>query len=355
MQANNQWATRPSDERFLSLTDMAVHFGGLIDKTESMNVFVQSIIASHKEDQALNLVIDNQKFALNNWGFRQICSHADAPAQYLAKLPPHMASTCLNHGLNQCFADQQTKLLIERQDNGTQVVRAATGATYGRIWNHEVVGALINRFGDGVTGDFRVPGEFGEEIVVDKENTTLYAGERDMFVFLADEKNRIELPNRRDGKMGTFARGFFVWNSEVGANTLGVATFLFDYACSNRIVWGAQEFKQIKIRHSSGAPERFLEELQPVLAAFSGASDTNVINVIEAARSHRLNDPMEWMTGRFNKSLATKFDAAHIADEGRPIETRWDVVTGMTAHARTIEHQNVRVNMEREAGKLLTV
>ena len=36
-----------------------------------------------------------------------------------------------------------------------------------------------------------------------------------MFVFLADEENRIELPNRRAGRFGAFARGFFVWNSEV--------------------------------------------------------------------------------------------------------------------------------------------
>jgi hypothetical protein len=52
-----------------------------------------------------------------------------------------------------------------------------------------------------------------------------------MFVFLVDEESRIGLPGRRAGRSGSFARGFFVWNSEVGKTTLGAGFFLFDYVC----------------------------------------------------------------------------------------------------------------------------
>ena len=136
--------------------------------------------------------------------------------------------------------------------NGESTLRAMTGPRYGRIWNGDVVDALRDRFGDGVTGDFRVPGIFGRELdQVTGENTTLFAGDRDMFVFLADEKNRIELPGRRDGQSGQLARGFFVSNSEVGAGTLRLKTFLFDYVCANRIVWGAHELEEIAIRHTA--------------------------------------------------------------------------------------------------------
>jgi hypothetical protein len=102
--------------------------------------------------------------------------------------------------------------------NGGIELAAVTGPNYGRIWNADVAKALRDRFGDGVTGQFTVPGEFGKAVdEVTKANTTLFAGERDMFVFLADEKNRIEVPNRRNGEAGEMARGFFVWNSEVGS------------------------------------------------------------------------------------------------------------------------------------------
>ncbi len=98
-----------------------------------------------------------------------------------------------------------------------------------------------------------------------------------MFVFLADEDRRIEIPNRRDGKPGSLARGFFVWNSEVGNTTLGAGFFLFDYVCSNRYVWGADQYTEIRIRHTSGAPDRWLEEVTPVLREYAEGSAKPVI------------------------------------------------------------------------------
>src|ERR1700730_11680066 len=64
------------------------------------------------------------------------------------------------------------------QDDDLEL-RAATGPRYGRIWNADVVDALVERFGDGVSGHWRVPGIFGERITVDKGNTTLYASDRE--------------------------------------------------------------------------------------------------------------------------------------------------------------------------------
>lgn len=51
--------------------------------------------------------------------------------------------------------------------------------------------------------------------------------------------------------------------------------------------------------------------------------------------------------------MAPSLKAVHEAEEGRPIETVWDVATAATAYARGLEHQDKRVEIEREAGKLL--
>jgi hypothetical protein len=125
------------------------------------------------------------------------------------------------------------------------------------------VDALVDRFGDGVTGTWRVPGEFGNRVTVTKDNTTLYASDRDMFVFLADEENRIELPGRRAGRSGSFARGFFVWNNEVGKTSLGAGFFLFDYVCSNRIVWGADQYTEVRIATRRARPTGGLRRSLP--------------------------------------------------------------------------------------------
>ena len=40
-------------------------------------------------------------------------------------------------------------------------------------------------------------------------------------------------------------------------------------------------------------------------------------------------------------------------DEDRPIENLWDAATGITAYARSIQYQDERVALERQAGKVL--
>lgn len=40
-------------------------------------------------------------------------------------------------------------------------------------------------------------------------------------------------------------------------------------------------------------------------------------------------------------------------EEDRPIENRWDVVTAVTAHAKSVVWQDERVDLERKAGELL--
>jgi hypothetical protein len=230
-----------------------------------------------------------------------------------------------------------------------------TGPNYGRVWDADIVRALINRFGDGVTGEFRVPGEFGKAIEVNKANTTLYASDRDMFVFLADETNRIEMPNRRNGQPGSLARGFFVWNSEVGSKTFGVATFLFDYVCGNRIVLGSSEYREISIRHTASAPDRWIEEVTPAIQAYADSSAHSIKTALEAAKSARLDtDVAEWLGKRtkFTRTQIKNMIVAHDADENKPMETVWDAVTGITAYARGIQHQDQRVEIERQAGKL---
>jgi hypothetical protein len=91
-----------------------------------------------------------------------------------------MSADCINYGLKYKRGIEGVGLLIAK--NGRNELRAATGPRYGRIWNSDVTDALISRFGDGITGTWRVPGEFGKAIIVDKGNTTLYASDRDMFV-----------------------------------------------------------------------------------------------------------------------------------------------------------------------------
>lgn len=353
MQASNQWATRPSDERFVSLTDMQSHFDKIRSECRAVVVPSRRIQALPSPDnKGLEIVGPNgHAYAPTHWAFGQLCQRAEAPAGYLRTLPSPIAADCVNYGLQ--FKRDIEDVGVLLQKNGDHVARAVTGPNYGRIWNSDVVTGLVDRFGDGVNGRFRVPGEFGKAVTVTKDNTTLFAGDRDMFVFLADEQNRIEMPDRRNGQSGSLARGFFVWNSEVGSSTFGVATFLFDYVCCNRIVWGAKEYRQITIRHTASAPDRWAEELAPALTAYANSSTHSVVKAIADAKAARIDNVDDFLAKRFSRRMVATLQNIHTAEEGRPIETLWDAATAATAHARSITWQDNRVELERQAGDLL--
>jgi len=256
MQASRQGATRPADERFLSLHEMAAKMCELRDRsravvesTRKIELFPDDTDMTHR---GLQLGIGRGPLAgvalaPTHFSFGQLCSLAspgNSPAGYFrdSKLPAPIIADALNHNLRFTRAVDEVGLLASLGDDNvvgvpTGTLRAATGPQYGRVWNADVVGMLIDRFGDGVTGDWRVPGVPGldpgirRRVTVDRRNTTLFASDRDMFVFLADEDRRIEVAGRN------LARGFFVWNSEEGGKSLGAGFFLFDYVCANRIVW----------------------------------------------------------------------------------------------------------------------
>lgn len=355
-QASRQWATRPDDERFLNLHD-------LFDKVDGQRRMSAGKVLSNRQitvapaanDEVKGIqIIGPQGGAAvpTHWSFGQLATLAGAPAGYLRSLPAPIAADALNYGLRFNRDVEDVGLLVTKDGDDLQM-RAATGPRYGRIWNTDVVQALINNFGDGRTGKFRVPGEFGRQVEVTKANTTIYGSDRNIFVFLADEENRIHIDNRRNGESGSLARGFFAWNSEVGSDTMGVCAFLFDYVCMNRIVWGVEEVKEIRLRHTAGAPDRWIEQVRPLLVEYANSSAGPVEAALRSAQQKKLDDVEDFLAKRFTKSVVSQAMQAHIREEGRPIETMWDAVTGLTAYAKSINFQDDRVAIERGAGKLL--
>ncbi|EJJ29812.1 hypothetical protein PMI11_01875 [Rhizobium sp. CF142] len=93
------------------------------------------------------------------------------------------------------------------------------------------------------TGDtiWKVPGQLdwatmthNPFIDITRDTTTLYASDRDVFLFLVDDTHPIEAGHLPNGDSDLYFRGFYAWNSEVGSKTLGVASFYLRAVCANR-------------------------------------------------------------------------------------------------------------------------
>ena len=251
-------------------------------------------------------------------------------------------------------------------DDGRIELRAVTGPDYGRIYDHELVAAVQRIAGNG-TGDTRwkVPGVldwstgvYNPLVDITQDTTTLYASDRDVFLFLVDDLNPIEAGRLPDGSPDLYFRGFYCWNSEVGAKTLGMATFYLRAVCQNRNLWGVEDFEEITIRHSKYAASRFAHEAAPALTRFANSSPQTFINGIAQARQRIVartdEDRTEFLRKRgFGKAETAKIIETVLAEEGRKPESVFDFVQGITALARDKPHQDARLDLEARAKRLL--
>ncbi|QSR19726.1 DUF932 domain-containing protein [Novosphingobium sp. KA1] len=364
---SSEWFARPADERFLSLRDL---YANVLARSEAATTrIVESrsieVRAEAGDADRLTLLAPGcaEPLAPTNWSFGQLCSLVGAPGAYLRGLPAALAGINLQHGLLS-HRGEHVKML-ETHDGRTEL-RAVTGPDYGRIWDHELVAAVMRIAGNG-TGDtqWKVPGvldwstmSYNPHVDVSSETTTLYASDRDVFLFLVDDTNPIEAGKLQNGEPDLYFKGFYCWNSEVGSKTLGIATFYLRAVCMNRNLWGVENFQEINIRHSKFAANRFAEQAAPALANFANSSARGFVEGVQTARSRivaRTDDERgSFLRARgFSKADTGRIIAAVLEEEGHPATSLYDFVQGITAVARSKPHQDDRLDYESKARRLL--
>ena len=364
---SSEWFSRPDDERYLSLSALHEAVRARAERATARTVEARALRVEASRDDAgrLALVVPGREepVAPTHWSFGQMCSLVGAPASYLRQLPAPLAGINLQHGLLSHRAELVKTLEAE---DGRVELRAVTGPDYGRIWDHELVAAVMSIAGDG-TGDTRwkVPGlldwssmTHNPFVEVTKDTTTLYASDRDVFLFLVDDAHPIEAGRLPNGDPDLYFRGFYCWNSEVGSKTLGVASFYLRAVCMNRNIWGAEGFEEISIRHSKFAAHRFAHQAAPALARFADSSPAPFVTGIRAARDAivaRKDDDREGFLRKrgFSKPETEKIIATVLDEEGRLPESVFDFVQGITALARARPHQDARLELEGRAARLL--
>ncbi len=363
---SSEWYSRPDDEKFLSLDDLYETVRRRADRARTRIVESRDVRVEASMDNAerLSLIVpgEAEPIAPTNWSFGQLSSLVGAPASYLRGLPAALAGINLQHGLLS-HRGEQVKLL--KTNEGRSELRAVTGPDYGRIWDHELVAAVMKIAGNGVSDTrWKVPGvldwrsmRYNPYVDVTRETTTLYASDRDVFLFLVDDTHPIEAGKLPNGEPDLFFRGFYCWNSEVGSKTLGIATFYLRAVCMNRNLWGVENFEEISIRHSKFAANRFAHEAAPALETFADSSAMSFIEGIRTARGRIVARSDEDRDSFLRKNGFSKTDTAKIiqsviAEEGHPPASLFDFVQGITAHARTKSNQDTRLEIEGKARKL---
>lgn len=157
---SSEWFSRPPDERYLSLSELA---GSVRDRADrSRTRVVESALihveANRNDAERLALILPGTDAAIapTHWSFGQLAGLVGAPAAYLRQLPAALAAINLQYGLTSNRVEQIKTL---ETDDGRMELRAVTGPDYRRIFDAELVEAVQRIAGNG-TGDTRwkVPG-----------------------------------------------------------------------------------------------------------------------------------------------------------------------------------------------------
>src|SRR6267378_5332434 len=326
--ASSEWSTRPADERFASLT--ALH-NAVLSHHNAAGVARVPFATLHAKAVDGVVLLNGRTDTtahLTHWAFGQLAQRAGAPGSYLATLPATLAADCINDGLAKRAKDDDAasdaQILFNR--DGDLTARAITTDRYTRIWNSDITSRLLRLEAQGwQPARPAFDGSRG-----------LYAGNQDMFAFLVDNDRRIfeTLPG------GGLSRGFFTWNSEVGAAAFGICTFLYEYVCGNHRVWGARDVGELRIRHTGTADERAYRGLTAELRKYAEASESDDVARIMAARTFKLgNDKDAVLDAVFNLKVAGITRKLAEASYTRAVEhsdrygdprTAWGFAGGMT-------------------------
>lgn len=370
MQASNEWANRPADERFETLKDLYLATYFSYQNAQQQDIPLNETHVTTVGSNLL-LVARENTYRFNHWSFGQLATKVGAPASYLRSLPAELAAQNLNHGLDRSADEAQIYF-----DKGSFTARAITSTKYGRLPNHEIAAKILALPGNWRTPPARpaMPGQPGtrkataEDVQVatniqigdDIAPAGLYASDRNMFIFMVNPDQRIE-----DGSDGGLSRGFFIRNSEVGDANWELFMFLYRYTCGNHIIWGAEQVKRFKRKHlGRGVRVRALENIQGDLKTYTDSSMEDDRQRMVQAKNLVLGANLDEITELVfeKKQLLTKknvegaYEAAeqHSDVDGDP-RTAWGFAQGITRISQVLPYADERNALDQAASKILAL
>lgn len=352
------WARRPNDTVFSNVTDLVRYTKDLeersfeeVDTLEELEVRTPGDSLTPGVDQLYVTRHQKPPSRLNHLSFNQFCQNIKARASEYRKLPAYLAQVPLTYLA--CRADRKDVKLLHtqmREEDGTEC-RAITSPTYGRIWNYELAESVESYISPEI---WTVP----KKTAFHEKTGFITADERNCFIFMVDETHPIQAP----GGQAVY-RGFYAWNSEVLQGSLGIAEFLYFKACANRCIVGLSEFKEVRLRHTAGAPRIWMRDVAPQLKEYCNSSPKEVQARLQGSTKRIVSEDekgaREWLAAKgFTKNLSAQIlkgarDSECGSDPNSSPFSRFNLAMGLTSVAREEDHNDQRVELERRAGTIL--
>lgn len=382
--ASSQWASRPAQDRFESLAQIVDFDKARQSRSRTVTQDTSELEACPVNGDILLAPKYGPAAKLNSWSFNQASRLAGANPSYLRKLDNERIADLLNYGFEHNLGTdaglpKRSGLLIT-----DEIVAGIMSAAYDRIWSHEIAQGILDTVPNFLAPWARAVNWNGKTVA---ENSApfdptdprmsylinvrpgelvapsgLYLSDRDFFAFMISPDVDFD-----DETGATYRKGFFAWNSHVGAASAGIEMFHFADVCGNHIVWGASNVITMSTKHSVGARGRWSNIMAQAMEMLAG-NGTDYARMVSIARDHTITMPnatdeerleaIEKMLRRAKVALpkTAVADALAIADTGKYGNpgSLWSLVNGITEASQSAEYVSDRTKLDRAAGKLLS-
>jgi len=374
---SQQWFSRPQDERFTSmdsiqkfLLDRTARTHSLRIDSKDMDLLIPENINTLSDANLLGVTFPGSDGAsyFTNWAFGQMCQKFSIPANFMHRLPSPLAADCITYALKHSADADELGVGFTKSKDGVNTLRRVSGPNYGVILDSEVaaVFSVLEGMGYKVPGFINwADGTYDPTIEVTKENTTLFASDRDVFLFLVDDTRPIEIGKLPDGSPDYVFRGILGRNSEVGCGKNVFSVYMYRGSCQNRCMWGIENEEHFSIKHSRRAPKKFAEEARPAILELANnpGSIANFTDCIVAAKEKVIaNGEKEALaflktrgfTGKFARESFKAWRETEQKEEDEFPASVWDFSNAVTAAARNNPYQNERTDLEIAGTKILS-
>lgn len=387
--ASREYASRPADERYPSLDALVraatneknlsaertynlkdlhvVVAGDLGDPADALSRADR--IEREQARQTLRLQSPKGEGKFTHWSFGQLCRTLGAPAGYLRELPPTIAADALNFGLQDSEAGTAANLLVKAPNGDPEpTIRACTSDSYGRLWDAELYGSVINQI-TRHDDRWQLPPTWSGEAA------GAYRGDRDSFLVLVNGGSIVTDPSLRSSAPqpvmgpggvtlgtssdGSMYRGLLIRNSEVGAASVTIESILFRFICGNHMLWGAVADQTFKRRHfGSHVLRDTVREIARIAYQWTSASTQRDDAIIRALIDHEVAHTKEAVIDELRAIGATREQATAAYERCEQTESAsprsfWGAVQGLTRVSQDAGYQDERYQLDRIAASLL--
>lgn len=342
-QAHRNFMNRPEDECFPTLEALQEFVDSQKYNSEEYDLPLTNFSVY---GQRLVNELSDKPYQLNHFSYQQLTSLLKIPGRYLKSLPPKMFDDVLTYHLKD--SDRQYRQFMFNENK--QELRCVT-SDYHRVWNSKIVQDVSNI----IDNDWHNPGSPYKQ-----NHKGLYASDRDMFIFMVNDKYRID-----DGTDEGLGRGFFVSNSEVGYRSIGLTSFYYRYVCGNHIVWGAKEVTSKFIKHNYKAPQLYEFYLDEIIANLVNLSPSNEEGQIKKAKEKLFSKTkkgsieklMYWGILKKDEAALAYAEAEKEADTYGDFAPNsvWGITQGVTRYSQSRKFEGERNKIDMEVGKMISL